>query len=414
MRILYIHQYFYTPSEPGGTRSYWFSKELVSRGHEVIMLTSSHRGNATKLIERKVIDGINVIYVKNPYSNDMNVVARLWSFLRFMFISTFIGLRQTNIDLVYATSTPLSVGIPALLIKWLKGTKFIFEVRDLWPEFPIQMGAIKNKIIIKILRLFEKKVYKEAAHVVALSPGMVDGVLNCGIDESKVTLIPNMSKKDEFFQRPKNASVAKSFDLDLGKFHAIHFGTMGIANGLDYIIDAAACLKKQGNSNIDFVFMGGGRNEKDLKKACEENGLTNVKFLGKHRMDIVSEIVNICDCSIVTFADIPILYTNSPNKLFDSLSAGKPIIVNSAGWTKEMVEDNDCGVFVNPNRPEDLADVLVKMSESPAWLAEMSKNSRQLAEDVYDKSILCNKFAGVVESFDELKAAQLTLSEYKL
>lgn len=410
MKILYIHQYFYTPSEPGGTRSYWFSRELVSRGHEVTMLTSSHRGNASKLIERKVVDGINVIYVKNPYSNDMNIVSRLWSFLRFMFISTFIGLRQTNIDLVYATSTPLSVGIPALLIKWIRGVNFVFEVRDLWPEFPIQMGAIKNKIIIKILRLFEKKIYEEAIHVVALSPGMKDGVINSGINESKVTLIPNMSKKDEFFQRPKNASIAKSFNLDLKKFHAIHFGTMGIANGLGYIIDAAVYLKKQGIGNIDFVFMGGGRNEKELKKACGENGLTNVKFLGKHRMDIVSEIVNICDCSIVTFADIPILYTNSPNKLFDSLSAGKPIIVNSSGWTKDMVEDNQCGVFVNPAKPEELANVLVKMSQSPGWLTEMSKNSRQLAENVYDKSILCHKFIHVIEKYDTWKAAHLTLT----
>ncbi|QMU27344.1 glycosyltransferase family 4 protein [Adhaeribacter radiodurans] len=404
MRILYIHQYFITPNEPGGTRSYWFAKELIANGHQVVMLTS--RNKQQELVEKKLIDGIEVIYVKNPYSNNMGIISRLWSFFRFMLLSTWLGLRQKNIDLVYATSTPLSIGIPALAIKQFKGIPYIFEVRDLWPEVPIQMGAIKSSFIIKLLNWFEKKIYTSAKHVVALSPGMRDGVIKTGITPNKVTMIPNMAKKDEFFVRAKNWEVARTFNLNTNHFNVVHFGAMGIANGLEYLVKAAAVLKEQSIHNIDFVFLGEGKTEADLKKICESQHLTNVKFLGKHPMKIVSEIVNICDCSMVSFSDIPILYTNSPNKLFDSLSAGKPLIVNSAGWTKEMVEKHNCGVYVDPQKPEDLANMLIKMAANPVWLQEMSVNSRRLAEEVYDKTILCKKFVNVIEAYNVQKPAE--------
>jgi glycosyltransferase involved in cell wall biosynthesis len=226
-------------------------------------------------------------------------------------------------------------------------------------------------------------------------------------------MIPNMSKIDEFFERPKNKEAAIEFGIDLNKFNAIHFGTMGLANNLDYIIDAAIDLKKKNVKHIDILFLGGGRTEEKLKQRCKDEALSNIKFLGRHPMKIVSEIVNISDVSIVTFANLPILYTNSPNKLFDSLSAAKPIIVNSAGWTKQMVEDNNCGLFADPEAPEALADALIKLSLSPEILQTMSKNSRDLAETVYDKTILCKAFHNLIHSFDKTRIGEMANKEQK-
>ncbi|RAU82427.1 glycosyltransferase family 4 protein [Pontibacter arcticus] len=404
MKILYIHQYFKTPQQPGGTRSYWFAKELIENGHEVVMLTSSP--TQENFIEKKTIDGIQVIYVRNYYSNYMGIFERLWAFIKFMLASTWIGLFQKDIDLVYATSTPLSVGVPALILKKLKGIKYIFEVRDLWPEVPIQMGAIKNKWIIRFLRLFEKTIYDNATHVVALSPGMQDGVIAAGTLPDKVTMIPNMSKKDEFFKRPKNAAIAEEFGINLNNFNAVHFGSMGIANGLNYIIDAAEQLKLNKADHINIIFLGIGKTQEELMDRCTEKGLDNVKFLGRHPMETVSEVVNICDASIISFQDIPILYTNSPNKLFDSLSAEMPLIVNSAGWTKDIVEQHACGIYVDPHKPQELAEALVNLSVNPEWVKEMSKNSRKLAEEVYDKTILCKQFVKVIENRNVQKSVE--------
>lgn len=396
MHVLYIHQYFKTPKEPGGTRSYWFAKELIKNGHSVTMLTS--RNHQKNRIEEEKIDGIKVIYVKNVYDNQMGVFRRLFSFINFIFSSTIVGLKQKEIDLVFATSTPLSIGVPALVLKWVKGKNFVFEVRDLWPEVPIQMGAINNRIVRKFLYGFEQRIYKSASHVIALSPGMREGIINSHIPPEKITMIPNMSKKDEFYDRKHNYEIAEQFAIDKNRFNVVHFGAMGIANGLHYILEAAKLFKKTGYYNsINFVFLGEGKIESTLKEMGIENDLCNMQFLGAHPMNIVSEVVNLCDCSIITFSNIPILYTNSPNKLFDSLSAAKPIIVNSPGWTKEMVEKYKCGIYVDPDNPEELVNALIKMVEDPVWVKEMGRNSRWLAENVYDKSILCREFVEVIE-----------------
>ena len=389
--ILYIHQYFKTPKEPGGTRSYWLAQELMKNGYNVTMLTTSN--TIKNNVEKTTIDGINVIYLKVAYSQEMSIFKRLFSFLIFMFKSTYYAFLQKNIDLVFATSTPLSVGFPALIIKKIKKIPYVFEVRDLWPEVPIQMGAIKNKLIKKLLIWFEKLIYKNAKHVVALSPGMAKGVLKYE-SASRVSMIPNMSKIDSFWPREKDFNLMKRLGLNTKSFKLIHFGSLGIANGAFTIIESAKLLIN--NDDFEFVFIGGGSTEHELKDLCTKYNLKNVHFLGAFPLDKTSEIVNLCDVSIISFLDLPILSTNSPNKLFDSLSAGKPIIVNSAGWTKDLVENHSCGFYVNPNYPVELANKLLQLKESTNTMKIMSENGRLLSETVYDKSILCNEFLKVI------------------
>ncbi|MBQ0090425.1 MAG: glycosyltransferase family 4 protein [Prevotellaceae bacterium] len=397
MNILYIHQYFHTPAEPGGTRSYWISKELVKRGHNVTMITST---NTTSHPEpcTEMIDGIKVIYVKNEYSNYMSPLKKVYSFVHFLQLAINEGCKQNDIDMVYATSTPLTIGYVAMRLKAKKKFPYVFEVRDLWPEFPIQVGAIKNKLVIKFLRWIERRIYEESEHVVALSPGMQDGVIAAGTPKEKTSMIPNMSKPDEFHPHEPNMEVAKQFGVDTNKFNLIHFGTMGVANALDYIINAAKVVADKGVDDINFIFMGHGAMQPKLEKMVEEYGLKNVKFLGNHKMATVIEMVNLCDASITTFKNLPILKTNSPNKLFDSLSASKPIIVNSDGWTKDMVEKGDCGFFVNPDDPKELADKLIEIKDNKELLEKWGKNARILSETVYDKKILSAQAADAIEA----------------
>jgi len=394
MRLLYIHQYFKTPNEPGGTRSYWIAKKLIDKGNEVTIITSSNKISQNK--EIKNIDGIKVIYIKVPYNQKMNVFYRLISFVRFMLKSTYEALKVKNIDLVIATSTPLTIGFPALILKKIKKIPYLFEVRDLWPEVPIQMGALKNKLLVKLAITFEKKIYENSIHIIALSPGMKEGILKRNIANSKITVIPNMSKINEFWPREKNTELIKKLGLQVNSFKIIHFGSIGLANGVFTIIETAKLLNN--NTEIEIIFIGGGSQETVMKKKCEQYNLKNVFFLGEFPMKTTSEIVNFCDVSIVSFLDLPILYTNSPNKLFDSLSAGKPIIVNSAGWTKELVENNGCGLYVNPNNPSDLVEKIHYLKSNNEILTKMGGESRKLAQNKYDKEILSDKFVEVINS----------------
>lgn len=397
MKIIYIHQYFIQPSEPGGNRSYWIAKELVKRGHQVAMITSANKLHEPSRID---VDGIDVAYVNNPaYDNSMSVSKKLWAFVAFIKNACKVAAKEKDVDIVFATSTPLTVGAIALWLKSRKKWRYVFEVRDLWPEFPIEIGAIKNDFVIWILRKFEKRIYDKSEHVVALSPGMKEGVMKAGIPEEKVSMIPNMSKPDMFYPHEPNVEIAKQFGIDLTKFNVIHFGSMGRANGLQYIIEAAKFLKEKDDDSVRFVFMGSGATEPAIKQLAEDYGLKNVQFLGNHKMGVVAEVVNCCDASITTFLNLPVLKTNSPNKLFDSLSAGKPIIVNSAGWTKDMVEKDGCGFFVDPDNPADLAEKLLKYKGEENTLKRWGENARRLSLEVYDKDILASKVADVLEKY---------------
>ena len=182
------------------------------------------------------------------------------------------GLWQREANRGYELG-PLTVGIIAFVLKRWKGWRYVFEVRDLWPEFPIQVGAVKNPIAIKLLRWLERFIYRNAEHIVALSPGMKAGVIKAGTPEGKVSMIPNMSKPDKFFPHEPNQKIARIFRLDLTKFNVIHFGAMGQANGLRYIIEAARILKQKGDETIRFVFLGGGATESILKSMASDYGL---------------------------------------------------------------------------------------------------------------------------------------------
>lgn len=394
MKILYIHQYFKTPAEPGGTRSYWIAKELIDRGHDVVMVTTKTTLGQEYDVEAVSIDGIKVLYSNVPYNQNMTIQQRLKSFFSFMIRATKFGWKEKGIDMVIASSTPLTVGFPALMLKWFKKKPYIFEVRDLWPEVPIQMGGLNNPILKWLARWFEKTIYRNAEHVVALSPGMKDGVVKY-ISKERTSMIPNMAKINEFWPREKDRSLVKQLGLKPNSFKVIHFGALGMANGADYIVEAANLLKD--HSEIEFVFAGGGSTENELKEKCNTLELTNVHFLGRFPMREISEIVNFCDISLVSFLDIPVLYTNSPNKLFDSLSAGKSIIVNSNGWTRELVETEHCGYFVDPKNPQELADKIVFLQKNQYLVNEMGVNARALAENKFDKSLLCSQFADVVD-----------------
>lgn len=402
MKILYIHQYFVTPEEDGASRSYWFSRKLIENGIDVTMITATNKYMHHEPC-RVNIDGIDVVYVKNDYDQSLSKIRKVKAFVSFIIKAYLAAKKQPDVDLVFATSTPLTVGFLALLLKKLKKIPYIFEVRDLWPEFPIQVGAIKNRFLIFLLRKLEKSIYNNAEHIITLSPGMTDGVIRCDIPATKISMIPNMSKIDLYYPRISGNEDFERYGIDKSKFNVVHTGSMGVANDLMYLMHAAEYLLYSLNNNtINFVIVGEGSTKKELEEYSHNKNLSNVKFLGHWGTTDNSAILNCCDISFVCFKNLPILYTNSPNKLFDSLSAGKPIVVNSAGWTKDLVEKNECGFFVLPENPKDFACKLLDISNNRELLTKYSLNSRKLAEDKYDKSILTKQFYDIISTHLQL------------
>jgi glycosyltransferase involved in cell wall biosynthesis len=272
----------------------------------------------------------------------------------------------------------------------------VFEVRDLWPEAPIQMGALRSPTAQRAARELERKVYGEAAEVVALSPGMRAGVIAAGVAPERVALIPNASDLDLFSPDLDPGDLRERHGLG-DAFVVAYFGTMGEANDLDQAIEAAALLKQRGEHGVRFVLQGDGKRRPALEQAVRGRGLENVLLLpagDKHAAACLAATSNAC---MTLFKDVPILATNSPNKLFDTFAAGRPAIVNTAGWQRELVEDNEAGVFARPADPSDLADRILFLRDNPDVARRYGENARRLAEREFDRKLLAERLRGVLE-----------------
>ncbi len=401
-KVLYLYQFFRHPGEPGGTRAYWIARKMVENGYDVTMVTQRNTFNEenknTKFVERITIDGIQVVYIKNGYFNGFSYPRRIYSFLRFMLLSSWFALREKNVDIVVATSTPLTIAFPALLVKKIRNIPMIFEVRDLWPEVPIQMRAINNRLLIMFLKWFEKATYKNSDYINTLSPGMQEGVSKY-ISPEKISMIPNMAKIDKFWPRNKDIEMQKRLNLSDKSFKIIHFGAMGIANGLENYLDAASLALEQGISDIEFVLVGNGKMKPHFDKRKSNENLINLHIFDRMPMERISSLVNICDISYIGFLPKPILETNSANKFFDSLSAGKPILLNFGGWMQELVEKNKCGLRVHPTDGKDLLEKIIFLKANPEKCEQMGQAARKMAETEFDKSILTQQFLNIVDKF---------------
>jgi len=406
MHILYLYQYFTTRQGVGHTRAYEFARQFVEQGHEVTVVTAGASRDAPSGHEVALTEGIRVIRLRAGYSDyisgtHLSYAARIRAFLDFSIKSTLFCLRQPEArraDVLYASSPPLTVALPALLLSLLNRVPLIFEVRDCWPEAPIQMGALKNPGLISLMRLLEKLVYRRSKHVVALSPDMREAILATGVDRSKVDVVPNCADLDLFYPDVAGAAARREELGVQGKFVCLYFGAMGEANGLHAVLDSAEVLKKRGDEGIVFVLCGDGKERQGLVARASALGLSNVIFVDPVPKEELATIVASADVCLTHYKNVPILYTCSPNKLFDALSAGKPVIVNTPGWTKALLEEHEAGFYVRPDDPAHLADTLRELSQDPERIKVYGKNARALAESHFDRRAQALKLLGILQA----------------
>src|SRR4051812_25499684 len=394
MRILYLHQYFMTRAGIGGTRSYEFARRFAARGHEVSMVT----GAAPGAEQRRVVDGIEVIGIRSGYAEYMTGTKlgyprRVLEFIRFALVATITVLRGQRPDVIYATSPPLTMALPALAAVLRHRAPLVFEVRDLWPEAPIQMGALTNPLLKRLARALERYVYRRAAHVIALSPGMRDGVIAAGTPGEKITLVPNASDL-ELFSPDRDGSDFRQ-RLGLGeRFVCTYFGTMGEANDLTQVLDAAALM----DDDVRFVLHGDGKRRRALEEQARARDLRNVVFSDPlPDKESVARLAAASDACMTIYKNVPVLYTCSPNKLFDTFAAGRAAIVNTPGWLQELVEDNEAGVYVRPDDPADLAEQVGRLRDQPELVRRYGENARRLAETDFSRDMLAERALGVLE-----------------
>jgi glycosyltransferase involved in cell wall biosynthesis len=397
MKILYFHQHFSTPKGSAGIRSYAMAQSLIRNGHQVTMVCGSFGAGQTGLTQpfnkgmrRGMVDGIDIIEFELPYSNALSFLKRILIFLSFALKSIKVALTE-QYDVVFATTTPLTAGIPGIFAKWFRRKPFVFEVRDLWPELPKAMGVIKNPIVLWMMSVLEWSSYHSADRLVGLSPGIVEGIIKRGIAPEKVASIPNGCDLDIFASEHQAWRPEGVQPTDL---MAIFTGTHGLANGLNAVLDAAVELKKRQRTDIKLVLVGDGMQKKALLERAAELQLDNVIFHDPVNKAKLAGLMASADIGLQILANVPAFYYGtSPNKFFDYISAGLPVLNNYPGWLAELITKEQCGFAVPPENPQAFADALEQAANQREKLIEMGRNAQQVAREQFNRSILSQKFS---------------------
>jgi glycosyltransferase involved in cell wall biosynthesis len=390
VKVLMLHQYFNAPQTGGALRSYYLAKALVGKGISTIVITT-HNGSELK---KEMVEGIEVHYLPIPYDNSFGFLRRISSFLKFVWSIVHEADEFKDADVCYAISTPLTIGLAAIWIKLRHKIPYYFEVGDLWPEAPIQMGVIKNPLLKAILYKLEKSIYKRSKAIVALSTAIKEDVQRKAPGK-EIHVIPNMADTDFYKPELKQPELEARFSVQ-NKFVVSYIGTIGLANGLEHFIDCAEVSQKA-TLPIHFLICGGGAELNKLKQLAKQKFLSNLSFIPPQNRDGVHEVMNVTDAAFVSFKQLPVLETGSPNKYFDALAAGKLIVINFGGWMKREIEENACGIYVDCRNPQEFITKITQCISDKNVSTKLQTNSRKVAEARYSRKLLSAEFCKLFE-----------------
>ena len=387
MRILYLHQHFNPPNGIGNNRSLELASHWVKAGHEVTIVCGS--GNFSdslpffQILKRYDFEGIKVIRLNINYSHFDNFFIRIFHFIQFFILSIFTSFLTRKSDIVYASSTPLTIGLLGIWYKRIFGIRFVFETVDLWPDVPVGMGIIKNEWLIKALYAFEKWIYSESVHIICLSEEMRDLIIQKGIDKAKTSVSHNGTNCQVF--KPNNSKTASKLALGYKEddFIVLYAGTIGIANGLEQLIDIALAVS---DPKIHFLIIGDGNRKKEVQEYALSKNVMNLKFINSVQKNEVRHYFDVADIGAVIFAPFDILETNSANKWYDYLASGLPVLINYEGWQKLYLEQHNCG-FSSKNTFL-LAEWIIKSNQNKQLYTEQASNAHQLAKLKFDRKLI--------------------------
>ena len=395
MRIVYIHQYYCNPSMAGGIRSYEQARRLVERGHTVHVITTDITAGAVR--RQTEDDGIVVHWYPVPYSNEMSYARRIRAFAAFMVLATAkaAGLKA---DLVFATSTPLTVAVPGVLAARLRRVPFVFEVRDLWPEIPIEMGALRNPVLRGLANGLAAVAYRNAAEVVALSPGMAAGV-TARRPQVPVTVIPNAADLDVFRVDPAAVHRFRAEHRWLGDRPLIVYtGALGAVNGVDYLVHAARRIREI-DPDVQTLIVGHGREWAATRQLAAEHGLLDrsVHMWPKVPKADLPVILGAATMSTSMVRPIRALWDNSANKFFDAFAAGRPIAINYGGWQADLLHESGAGLVLDPDNPDGAAKMLADHVRDEPWLIKARDAAHRLAVEQFSRDLLFERFEAVLQ-----------------
>lgn len=399
MHILLIHQAFASLDEPGGTRHHELARYLAAHGHKVSIIASpiSYLTGKSRFAKipwsEKQTDGelITIIRAYTYPALHRSFAFRVVSFFSFMVSSFLIGLGVEHVDLVWGTSPPIFQGMTAWLISRLKRVPFLFEVRDLWPAFAIEVGVLRNPILIRLSTWLERFLYRHADLVMVNSPGFVKHVQDRGAE--KVELVPNGTDTSMFTPNVDGSVFRSSHQLN-EKFVALYAGAHGLSNDLSVVLAAAQELLPQ--QDIVIVLLGDGKDKPALQAQAMQESLHNVLFLPPIPKKEMPVALAAADACIAILKPLELYKTTYPNKVFDYMAAAKPVILAIDGVIREVIEKAGAGIAVPPGDPHALSQAILQLARDPHLCHAMGAQARTYVEAHFDRPALATKMMEIM------------------
>jgi len=399
VRILLIHQAFAALGEPGGTRHHEFCRWLAENGHTVTVVTgrvSYLTGDtvSSEAMPKEEIDdaGVHIVRCWSYRSYHRSFVHRAVSFLSFMLTSFFASLRQGPLDVVWGTSPPLMQGGTAWAVARVRRAAFVFEVRDLWPEFAIAVGVLRNRQLIRLSLWLERLLYRRADALVVNSPGFIEHVESRGA--RRVDLVPNGADVDMFSSAEHGQAFRRKHGLEEA-FVVLYAGAHGLSNDLGVVLDAAAQLGD--HPQIVLVLLGDGKEKPGLMARANAERLQNVRFVAPLPKREMAEALAAADACLAILKPLAAYRTTYPNKVFDYMAAGKPTILAIDGVIRQVVEQAEAGIFVPPGDGSALAEAILKLAADDDRRRQMGLSARRAVERSFDRRMLAAQLLRVME-----------------
>jgi len=396
MHVLIVHQAFAALNEPGGTRHHELARYLTKNGHKVTIIASpvSYLTGSTPSshIPLKTTeyddDGITILRAYTYPALHRSFVHRIFSFLSFMVTSFMVAINVRGIDLVWGTSPPIFQAVTAWGISRLKRVPFLFEVRDLWPAFAVEVGVLRNPRLIRASEWLEQFLYRKADLLILNSPGFIGHVRQRGAN--RIEVVPNGADIDMFDIQDDGIEFRQFHHFGLnGKFVAMYAGAHGLSNDLNIVLDAAQLLCDQ--KSIEIVLLGDGKDKPSLVSRAKEMNLPNIHFIDPIPKSQMSQALASADACIAILKPLPLYATVFPNKVFDYMAAGKPVVLAIDGVIREVVETAEAGIFVAPGNAEALAKAIITLSANRELCFRMGTNGRQYLEKHFDRRDLADQ-----------------------
>ena len=394
LHILLIHQAFVELDEAGGTRHTEFARHLAQRGHRVTVIASPVSyltGKAKRDGGASDVPGVKVLRAATYAGLHRSFVHRLFSFLSFTTSSFFIGLRIKDVNVVYGTTPPIFQAVTAWALARLKRVPFLLEVRDLWPAFAIEVGVLRNPILIRASRWLERFLYRHADRIVVNSPGFIEQIRERG--GRQIDTVPNGADVKMFTVDNGGDDFRKEHGLQ-GKFVVLYAGAHGLSNDLGIVLSAANALR--GESNIAIVLLGDGKDKPSLQAKAAELKLANVHFVPPLAKTQMAQALAAADACLAILKPIKLYGTVYPNKVFDYMAAGKPVLLGIDGAIREVVEQAGGGVFVPPGDPAALADAIQAMAADLKRANRLGAAGRAYVQKHFDRATLAAQMESVL------------------